>query len=345
MYSCIKLHGRIAYALRLLTNEEVQDEKTPSANTRLSSADYTSRQKRQVEVTTITRAAYSLRERISNTLENPSYSKIAMWYNRLTLFMVLGSIVLFYSQTVPELHHYGKESRLCQMVVRDYCENDGEKYSDPGCMSRNTDVLGQALIFDCPTSTTSTTSSTNSTNSTSTCYGVGRNFGSSDLDSPDCIDAFSPEGIKAVCNRRQCNDEHQMMFDGAQWWPSLEWIFGLWLTGELLLRLAVAPKRRLFFKSPYNVIDAVSLLPFVAEVYEVIVLGNTPSYAVVASDTSIFSFIEMSKTIRVLRLTRVSKPSVDRSSKAASPHSVVSNANNNLCSTSQVLLCSLERFN
>ena len=190
----------------------------------------------------------TLRRKVWTLLEKPESSRAARLLHRITLLMALGSIALFYSETMPEFHDYVKGSSLCKSVARGYCEAG---QLDAGCLSQNEATLGERIIYNCRDGVESA------------CYGIGKNFGSPDW---SCQDAFTAEGFEAVCKRRECSDTHRMQFDAAQWWPYFEWLFGVWFSVELLLRFFVTLNRRQFLKNFYNLVDTLCILPFMFEV-------------------------------------------------------------------------------
>ena len=222
-------------------------------------------------------------------LEDPTSSKTARWWYKTTLIMALSSIALFYSETIPEFHNYGPATTLCKTVVETFCETSST--TDAGCFVQNEgEYLGENINFRCDVDE----------KERKDCYAIGINFGSVNW---TCQDAFSSD--TSVCNRRQCATNHIMRFDGAMLWQYFEWLFGIFFTIELVLRMIVTNSYREFFTDTFNIIDAACVFPFYVEAYETFILGKTPTYAIVPSDISFLELMKLLKTFRILKLARV----------------------------------------
>ena len=256
IFMSIKLHARICaalehYTLSMKARDIGLDSNASIASTKKDGFSSSKSMMNQMS---------SLKQWIWDILENPLSSKTAMIYSRITLCMAMGTIAVFYSQTMPELHDYGQASVLCKSFVQEYCHLSTTV--DPGCVTQNEIDYGMPLRFDCDMD------SCDVVTNCSRCYGVGDNFGSaSSTNVWNCAEAFnSTTGMERICERRQCDDKHERLFDPTLFWTVSEWVFGVWFTLELILRLLCAPRKRDFFSSAYNMIDIFSILPFIAEV-------------------------------------------------------------------------------
>ncbi|DAZ96879.1 TPA: hypothetical protein N0F65_008840 [Lagenidium giganteum] len=230
-------------------------------------------------------------------LEVPESSRLAGAINKVMVAFALLSIMLFGFESLPELHSSGISTSSCQQVVKEYCD----KYAyggtlDSGCFARfaenGTVNYEMQLDFKCLDDPPSDPSA---------CYGYGFNFGNES--GPNCEEAFLSKGVGLICYRQQCTDADTIAaMEG--YWIYFEWVFGTTFTLELIVRFYASHHRSKFFGDFYNIIDLLTIVPFIIEVIQYMVYGIPPIYAIVATTPSPLSVIRVLKTMRILKLTR-----------------------------------------
>ncbi|KAL7688014.1 putative Ion transport domain, voltage-dependent channel domain superfamily [Plasmopara halstedii] len=241
-------------------------------------------------------ASQTFRGRIWLLLEVPDSSRFASVVNQTIIAVALFSTMLFFSQSLRELAASGVETRGCKAVAKSYCRDTGVNAMDPACFLRSNNGSSdftQQISFSCFRETESRT-----------CYGNGLNFGSLDSSALACVDVFFSAGVNSVCYRPQCRATYRMIFDMGPYWIFFEWWLGVVFTLELVLRFYVSPNWKQFWRNVYVIFDVVAIIPFISEVFELIVTRIQPDFAIVAAGPSFSSTIRMLKILRILKLTR-----------------------------------------
>ncbi|KAF0704840.1 hypothetical protein As57867_007216, partial [Aphanomyces stellatus] len=242
----------------------------------------------------------SLRRRLFLLLERPHSSRQANYVNKFLLVTVIMSVLLFYAETTPELQAYGMQSVLCHRAIKSYCTQSGRSVSsDPGCyVHTSANVASTAqLDFHCPA-----TALADAVTNVSPCFGVGWNYGSN-TSTFACATSFSDND--KICNLRQCQKGHVPMSDMTTRWLPIELYFAVIFTAEWLLRLYASRNRSAFFRTFGTWIDIVAITPFYAEIVTCLVTGLPPIFAIVPTFPTFLSVLPTTKTLRVLKLSRV----------------------------------------
>ncbi|DAZ99376.1 TPA: LOW QUALITY PROTEIN: hypothetical protein N0F65_005278 [Lagenidium giganteum] len=223
-----------------------------------------------------------------NLLEHNDNSRRGIIVNKVRLYLVVLSILLFYSQTMPELQRTGLDSLLCRRSIADFCKSNDQ----PGCYvyDGSGNVTSVKINFHCDDGSTD-----------STCFGVGLNYGSGNNASISCAEGFGKKGIVQVCSNRLCKTSNVFFYDMEPKWIYIEFFFGIIFTSEMFLRIYAHPVRKLLWKDFTLLIDFTSLFPFYVEFVE-ICTGVIPIYSIVPTAPSFFSIIRILKTFRILKL-------------------------------------------
>ncbi|EQC35303.1 hypothetical protein SDRG_07014 [Saprolegnia diclina VS20] len=233
-------------------------------------------------------AKRTLRERAFQLMERPHSSMQANYVNKFFLAMVIGSVLMFYAETTPELQAHGIESDLCREAFASYCKNK----KDVGCFVRSTtnETTTQKLNFYCEAGSTAPD-----------CFGAGFNYGSN-ATLAQCYNLFSDPG--RICEIRQCKPDHVPMYDMTRRWVYLEYYFGLVFTIEMALRFYAARSRVKHLHSIGTYIDVVAVLPFYVQALQGIVQARVPTYAIVPTFPQFLTVLPIVKPIRIFKLAR-----------------------------------------
>ncbi|KAH7464695.1 Potassium voltage-gated channel subfamily C member 2 [Phytophthora ramorum] len=238
----------------------------------------------------------SLRAVIWNVFEYRQDIWVARVANRIRMYIVVLSIIVFYLQTTPELQKTGERTFLCQRNIHDYCA----VYEDPGCyvfkkvassdLGFTVEVTNQPLDLHCSLG-----------DPDETCYASGVNFGSANFPL-SCSDVFpSTTGVQHVCKTRLCKPPVQFLFDMEPYWVYFEFVIGISFTLEFVLRVYSHPARSRLFGDPKTLANMVILLPFYVELVE-IMIGLWPAFSVVPTMPSFFTAVRVLKSLRILKL-------------------------------------------
>jgi hypothetical protein len=232
------------------------------------------------------------RSRTWDLLEHRDVAQRARIINRIRLYLVVLSIVLFYAQTTPELQATGVKTPLCRRSLLDFCHSSSPGFGDqPGCfvLDSSGKPTSTPLNFMC-----------NDDSDDPTCEGNAYNFGS-DRFSSTCEQVFGRKGVQRICNNRLCKPPITLWVDMEKKWIGFEFFFGILFTFEMLLRLIVHPQPKRVCRDFVFIIDLIALFPFYVEVAEIIG-GIMPVYSVVPTAPSFYAVIRVFKTFRVLKL-------------------------------------------
>jgi hypothetical protein len=227
------------------------------------------------------------RSRVWDIFEHNDRSWRAVAANRFRLVVVILSIVLFYSQTTPELQLTGMRTVLCRRTIKDFCASNDQ----PGCFVHSADgkATSELVDFSCAIDTDDPD-----------CYGAGYNYGSDNF-TASCNDAFGPRGAKRVCNNRLCKTSESFMLNMEPFWVYFEFVFGILFTIEMLLRVFAHPVPSMLLSDLTLLTDLAVLFPFFVETTSII-LGVMPIYSVVPTAPSFLSGVRVLKTLRILKV-------------------------------------------
>ena len=221
----------------------------------------------------------SFRGRVWTLLHVPASSRAAWALRRFLLLCIAASVVVLFLESTPSLagSAVGESSTYCQGVVAAYCVDKSDPALDPGCfVQSNGAATNSPLRFLC---------------ADQGCFGQGSNFGSGIGASSSCSLPLSPFQStaeltyhyggapnmltsrarlalqSAVCSRVECSGvPGTASFDTQSMWYYVEFAVSVLFTVEVLLRAWVAPSPEAFLGNALSWIDALSIVPFYAEV-------------------------------------------------------------------------------
>ncbi|KAH9146146.1 hypothetical protein AeRB84_009957 [Aphanomyces euteiches] len=207
------------------------------------------------------------------------------WPNRFYLMCVIVSLVIFYAESMPELHAYGIDTKLCRTSMAVYCAGAVPE-TDPGCFvwTEKQTPSRTPLDFTCTLDTFP-----------SRCFGRGWNAGT---DGFDCTSNF--EQVADVCHLRECQPGHRPLIDMTARWLYIELFLAFVFTIEVSLAIFAAKRRRRLFQRTAFWVDVLALVPFYAEIFNL----HGPLFAVLPTFPSFESIIPVLKTLRILKLGR-----------------------------------------
>jgi hypothetical protein len=201
-----------------------------------------------------------------------------MIMQRIILVLIMLSVLLLFTETIPSWGSFGEDSVYCESVVQAYCVDKFDPILDPGCFAQNNitnnlysyvqrsakinqetaDYLYKParLRFDCEGHD---------------CFGVGLNYGSPWQGALSCQQWTSPQynwtgppfqdassllehygsptlftsrpkmhRLSDVCLRMECNPKNKQAVPGNKFWVKAEIVITVIFTIELLLRMSVA---------------------------------------------------------------------------------------------------------
>eukprot|EP00602_Paraphysomonas_sp_CaronLab_P005023 CAMPEP_0185031144 /NCGR_PEP_ID=MMETSP1103-20130426/18444_1 /TAXON_ID=36769 /ORGANISM="Paraphysomonas bandaiensis, Strain Caron Lab Isolate" /LENGTH=962 /DNA_ID=CAMNT_0027566563 /DNA_START=709 /DNA_END=3597 /DNA_ORIENTATION=- len=258
----------------------------------------------------------SLRTRIWMLMEFPHSSKGARMLQYFFIFLILLSVFMLYTQTLPTFSHYGEDSYLCGKVLGVYCMDKDDPSLDAGCFVHNsTGVTNQRLRYNC---------------NDLDCFAHGINFGarytnvtcadednlpfetsdqlSSNFRAPDFIVSRDKmHQIQAVCTRIECKYDAVQIVDGNHGWVPLEIFVNFCFTVEIFLRIFVSNSLYGFFMDILNVFDMLSVAPFYVDIITALREPNfSLDFAILASSPEPILLV-MLKSIKVFRLFKITR--------------------------------------
>eukprot|EP00602_Paraphysomonas_sp_CaronLab_P010717 CAMPEP_0185039296 /NCGR_PEP_ID=MMETSP1103-20130426/36005_1 /TAXON_ID=36769 /ORGANISM="Paraphysomonas bandaiensis, Strain Caron Lab Isolate" /LENGTH=1209 /DNA_ID=CAMNT_0027578127 /DNA_START=65 /DNA_END=3694 /DNA_ORIENTATION=- len=258
----------------------------------------------------------SLRTRVWMILEFPHSSKGARVLQFFFLSLILLSVLMLYTQTLPTFSKYGEDSELCGKVLRVYCMNKDDTALDAGCFVHNSSgVTNQKLRFGC---------------SDRDCFGHGVNFGARytnvscankdnlpfetsdelthNFRAPDFIVSRDKmHQIQAVCTRIECKYDSSQIVNGNLGWVPLEIFVNLCFTVEIVLRMLVSNSMYGFFVDFLNVFDILSVVPFYIDVITAMrETGFNLDFAILASSPEPILLVTL-KSMKVFRLFKMTR--------------------------------------
>ena len=253
----------------------------------------------------------SFRTRIWLLLEFPRSSKGARTLQLFLLCLILLSVFLLYTQTVPTFGSYGESADICGKVLRVYCPNKYDNSLDPGCFVH--DINGPTtarLRFHCDDQD---------------CFGSGYNFGALNSN-VTCIDSQpfetaeqlarnyrSPDflvgrdemhKIHDVCLRIECTQVDGEVNGNFIWIP-VETFVSFCFTLEIILRIFVADSLYHFLCDFLNIFDVLSVVPFYIDMIQY--MGSHPlDFRILSSSPEPVLLVAM-KSFKVFRLFKMTR--------------------------------------
>lgn len=257
----------------------------------------------------------ALRTKLWMLMELPSSSRAARWIQMYLLLLIMLSVLILYTQTLPSFTTYSESCPLCGTVLQIYCVDKDDPLLDPGCFIQTPEGISstQKLKFGC---------------SSSDCFGYGANFGS-DWTNMTCnpsvyirpgyvrpfqtLDSLTyniraadftvPRDkmhmIEDICYRMECRYDSPQIVDGNAAWLPLEIIINLSFTLEILLRVAVSFSWSSFFLDFMNIFDILSVIPFYLDIINGF-RSKVFNFAIIASSPDPIIFVTM-KSLKVRR--------------------------------------------
>ncbi len=231
----------------------------------------------------------TFRTRLWMLLEFPHSSKGARGLQIILLSIILLSVLMLYTQTVPSLGSYGESSAICGKVLNAYCPNKNNNTLDPGCFVHNVNgATTEKLNYNCRDDN---------------CFGYGYNFGAENSNvtcindepfqtthelnynygPPDfLVSRDNMHKIHAVCLRIECISVEGAR-DGNVLWIPVEIFMNFCFTVELLLRIFVAESLLAFVKDFLNVFDILSVVPFYIDIFQTAIYSTPLDFAILSS--------------------------------------------------------------
>jgi hypothetical protein len=291
----------------------------------------------------------SWRAQLWLALEQPHVSTKARILQITLIVMICMSLLVLYTETLPSWSSYGESSRLCGKVLEQYCSDKNDNELDPACFVQVVDTW-TGVTFP---STTKLTYGANhqSKCGDETCFGYGANFGGPITNmscaymggtvpkpddtytnyylSPfqDSVELLSTYGyatiftgrtaahqLSAICNRLECDYEHETLVNGNPLWIFCESLFNAVFLIELLIRLSVSQDLAEFCLDKLNIVDTMAVAPFLLDL---IITSASPAgissldLGIIAStpEPIVLTSLRALKVLRLLGLTRHFKSS------------------------------------
>ena len=257
----------------------------------------------------------SIRTKIWMIMEFPHSSMGARLLQYFLLFLIMLSVLMLYTQTLPTFSYYGEDSVLCGKVLQRYCDGKNDVSLDPGCYVYDENgPTSEKLKFGCQQSN---------------CFGKGLNYGSSYTNST-CKNAKKPfqtqdelivnyrapdfvvsrdtmHEIQDVCTRLECNCNAKQIVDGNSGWIPVETFINISFTIEIFLRIFVSSSLYGFFVDFMNIFDILSVVPFYVDVAESLSRGHLDmNFAIIASSPEPILLVAL-KSMKVFRLFKMTR--------------------------------------
>jgi len=280
----------------------------------------------------------SLTNRIWVMLEIPTSSREARLLRYSTIFLIVFSVFILYTETLTTFNTYGEDTHYCHDILKMYCV-DKDPLSDPGCFVQN--EFGVAsnipLKYGCKEFD---------------CIGHGRNFGSGigntnmTCDASSSLQAFaaheeliyrykhptvfqsreSRQFRTAICNRVECRLGGEAAFPGHRYWLGAEITINLLFTIELIARIIASNSIADYFADKVNFVDIIVILPFYfellrAQYYEVKLRDIDFSILPSSAEPILYVALRSLKVARLFKLSRhfrASRVLLETASKAGS---------------------------
>jgi hypothetical protein len=254
----------------------------------------------------------SCRTRLWLLLEFPHSSKGARILQLFLLFIILLSVLMLYTQTVPSFGSYGESSDICGKVLHVYCPNKHNNTLDPGCFVHNINgTTTEKLRYDC---------------NDDDCFGSGYNFGAVNTN-VSCVDGQPFETseqlasnfrmpdflvgrdemhkIHDVCLRIECTAVVGGVNGNFVWIP-VEIFVSICFTLEIFLRIIVADSFYHFCWDFLNIFDMLSVVPFYIDVIQVLVDSTPLDFRILSSSPEPVLLVAM-KSFKVFRLFKMTR--------------------------------------
>ena len=248
-----------------------------------------------------------LRSKVWLILELPNSSAVGKYFHTFMTSLVFLSIFIFFAESVVSFQTLGEQSKLCSMVVKEYCFDKFNSALDPGCFLALSNTT--KLRFGCENLD---------------CFGKGSNFGSnsSNLTCSSSVlpfqskfmlvSAYGEKGspnerqrAEDVCKRLECAgfDGYTEILHGNQFFIPVQFFLSIIFTVEFVLRLWVKDELIEIWYDSMVLIDFLSIVPF----YCCIILStvNYESFGPQGLDFSILPTSPITSNIMPLRALEV----------------------------------------
>lgn len=255
----------------------------------------------------------SIRTRLWMLLEFPHSSNGARILQLFLLFLILLSVFMLYTQTVPSFGSYGESADICGEVLRVYCPNKHDSTLDPGCFVHDANgPTASMLRFGCDDSD---------------CFGHGFNFGAVHSN-VTCVDDNQPfetaeqlaqnfkvpdflvsrddmHKLHDVCLRIECLAVEGGVNGNFVWIP-VEIFINACFTIEILLRILVADSLYYFIVDFMNIFDIASVMPFYADVIQAMFYATPLDFRILSSSPAPVLLVAV-KSVKVFRLFKMTR--------------------------------------
>jgi len=254
----------------------------------------------------------SFRTRLWIILEFPHSSKGARILQIFLLCLILFSVMMLYTQTVPTFGSYGESSDICGEVLHVYCPNKYNMTLDPGCFVHNASgVTSERLRYNCDTDD---------------CFGHGYNFGAPNSN-VTCVDSQPFETMEElaenhripdflvsrdamhrlhdVCLRIECTAVEGEVNGNFVWIP-VEIFVSICFTIEILSRIFVADSIYHFCWDFLNLFDILAVIPFYIDCSQAAFNGVPLDFRILSSSPEPVLLVAM-KSFKVFRLFKMTR--------------------------------------
>jgi hypothetical protein len=254
----------------------------------------------------------SFRTRLWIILEFPHSSKGARILQIFLLCLILLSVMMLYTQTVPSFGSYGETSDICGEVLRVYCPNKDDMTLDAGCFVHDVNgVTSQKLRYGCDASD---------------CFGQGYNFGAlnanvtcvdsqpfetmdelaSNYRTPDfLVSRDDMHKLHDVCLRIECTTVEGGVNGNFLWIP-VEIFVSLCFSLEIISRIFVADSIYHFCWDFLNIFDILAVIPFYIDTTQAF-FNNIPlDFRILSSSPAPVLLVAM-KSFKVFRLFKMTR--------------------------------------
>jgi len=217
----------------------------------------------------------AIRTKVWMLLEFPHSSPGAKALQIFLIILILISVLMLYTQTLPSMYDYGEGTNMCGWVLKAYCTDKHDSSLDPGCFVQDNDgPTSKKLRYFC---------------NDNDCFAHGINYGarytnmtcanSENLPfqtSDELVYNFrNPEffvsrkrmhQLHGICTRIECRHDHSQIADGNRGWVPVEIFVNFFFTVEIFLRILVSSSLYGFARDFMNIFDILSVVPFYTDI-------------------------------------------------------------------------------
>lgn len=255
----------------------------------------------------------SFRTRIWIILEFPHSSKGARALQVFLMCLILMSVLMLYTQTVPSFGSYGESTDICGEVLQAYCPSKFDNTLDEGCFAHDDlGVTSDRLRYDCDDSD---------------CFGHGYNFGA-EHSNVSCLASEPPfetsyelaanfrlpdfmvsrsemHELHDVCQRIECTFVEGGVNGNFVWIP-VEIFVSFCFSLEIISRIYVADSIYHFCWDFLNIFDILAVIPFYIDISQAY-FNNVPlDFRILSSSPAPVLLVAM-KSFKVFRLFKMTR--------------------------------------